>query len=135
MKEPHQKVLAIDYGTVRIGLAVSFASLADPLTIIPNNDQSLQYIARLINQHGIKRVVVGLSENTMAAKTKAFVLELNRILKIPVELFDETLTSQTVRKKLRQSGKKNQAPIDHLAAAEILQNWLDEKSSAKQIIV
>ncbi len=135
MKEPHQKVLAIDYGTVRIGLAVSFASIADPLTIIPNDENAIQYIAQVVNQQAIKRVVVGLSENTMADKTKLFVLQLGKLLKIPVELFDETLSSHTVRKKLKQAGKKSHEPIDHLAAAEILQNWLDEKSLAKQIIV
>lgn len=134
MKDPQEKVLAIDYGTERIGLAVSFANLADPLVIIPNDENLLQYLAQLINQQSINRVVVGLSENAMADKTKLFVMELSKVLKIPVELFDETLSSKTVRKKLKEASNNSDQPIDHLAAAEILQNWLDERQLKKQTI-
>lgn len=135
MKDPQQKVLAIDFGTTRIGLAVSFVNIADPLTIIPNDENTFQYIAQVVNQYSIKIVIVGLSENLMADKTKLFVLQLSKVLNIPVEMFDETLSSQTVRKKLKQAGKASDQPIDHLAAAEILQNWLDEHQIKKQQII
>lgn len=125
MIEASKKVLAIDYGTQRIGLALSFASLADPLTIIPNDEKALAYICKLVDDYKITHILVGLSENQMAIKTQEFVTYLQRSVTVPIELYDETLSTKAVRNKLAEANKSQQQRVDHLAAAEFLQEWLD----------
>ena len=119
------KVLAIDYGTKRVGVAVSYASLAQPLQIIANDEYLLDNISRLITQHHVDHLVVGLSENQMAVQTQAFVKRLQTITALPITLVDETLTSYQVHQWLREQPRgKRQGPIDHFAAAVILENYL-----------
>lgn len=127
MHGPTEKVLAIDYGTKRIGLAMSFGSLADPLTVIPSDGNTINYICNVINNYKISQIVVGISENEMARKTQEFVIQLQRMTKVPIEMHDETLSTQTVRKKLAEQKKNQNQPVDHLAAAEFLQDWLDTR--------
>lgn len=122
------KVLAIDYGTVRVGTAVSVATLADPLEIIPNSPQLFERIVQICTDHDIEHIVVGLSENEMAEKTREFVSRLKQHVSVPVELIDETLSSYAVHQKLKTAKKsKRSGNIDHYAAAEFLQAWLDER--------
>jgi putative Holliday junction resolvase len=125
-----ETILAIDYGTVRVGLAKSVLSLAQPLYIVGNNPDLFRKIKELCLELQITTIVVGISENQMAEKTKAFVSELEKVCAVPVVLWDETLSSHTVHQKARELGwskGKQQRPIDHLAAAEILQDWLDSR--------
>ncbi|PIR61481.1 MAG: Holliday junction resolvase RuvX [Candidatus Pacebacteria bacterium CG_4_10_14_0_8_um_filter_43_12] len=119
------KVLAIDFGTVRIGLALSYGTLADPLTIIPNDNQAISYICKLIMDYQVNTVVVGISENEMAKKSQQFVDRLRQVISTPIILTDETLSTKTVRSKLAEQKKSQKRPVDHLAAAEFLQEWLD----------
>lgn len=121
-------ILAIDFGTKRIGLAISRGSLAEPLQIVTNDQQTATVLAEICQREGVTQLVVGLSENEMARQTKAFVTELQKSLKLPLVFMDETLSSKTVGAKLKERGvtlKKRQQPIDHLAAAEFLQEYLD----------
>lgn len=128
-----KKVLAIDFGTKRIGLAVSHASLAQPLKIILNDDQVLENIRQVVAQGKITQLVVGMSENEMAVKIQNFVEKLKEKISLPIALTDETLSSYQTHQKLATSHmklKKRQGPIDHYAAAEFLQEWLDENNDA-----
>ncbi len=121
------KVLAIDYGTVRVGIAVSAGTLADPLTVLSNDGQLFQSILRLCEEHEVSLILVGISENIMAEKTKIFVAELEKHTKLPIKFMDETLSSHSVHEKLQSAKKsKRSGDIDHFAAAEFLQIWLDE---------
>ncbi|MDQ5951055.1 MAG: putative pre6S rRNA nuclease [Patescibacteria group bacterium] len=125
MLDEHKKILAIDFGTQRIGLALSYATLADPLTIIPNDQKALSYICRLVDDYKVTRILVGLSENQMAEKTREFVTYLKRSVTVPIELYDETLSTKSVRNKLAEANRSQRQRVDHLAAAEFLQEWLD----------
>lgn len=131
--------LAIDYGTKRMGFAISKATLSEPLhvLVIPfqaiGTDLSSQayqfvvaHIKDLIQMHGVQQLVVGLSESVMAQSSKVFGNAVERELHIPVFFHDETLSSQEVIKKLQgyRHRKKDEA-IDHYAAAEILERFLD----------
>jgi putative transcription antitermination factor YqgF len=121
-------VLAIDYGTKRVGLATAHTSLAEPLDIIPNDQTLVARLLQLIEEESITRIVIGLSENQMAEETKVFGQHLAQATAVPIEYWDETLSSNTVHQKMLEgSAKKSrrQQPIDHLAAAEFLQEWLD----------
>ncbi|MBQ6436813.1 pre-16S rRNA-processing nuclease YqgF, partial [bacterium] len=100
------KVLALDYGTVRVGVAISFASLAQPLLILPNDANLLANIVKLIQEHHISEIVVGLSENQMVQKTKRFVKDLQTVTTLPITFIDETLTSYQVHQWLRQAPVK-----------------------------
>lgn len=122
------KTLAIDYGTVRVGLAVSRATLADPLEIIPNDDQLFDRLQTILSDEAVEQIVVGLSEREMAEKTRAFVDELRTVTDIPISFTDETLSSKSVHQKLQGAKQsKRRGHIDHYAAAEFLQHWIDER--------
>jgi putative transcription antitermination factor YqgF len=123
------KILALDFGTERIGVALSYGTLAEPLKIIPNDPTTMQQIQELITEHGVTQLVVGISESKTAQRTIAFVAELKKQFSLDIQLIDETLSTQVVRKKLRETGKTayevSKAKVDHLAAAELLQDWID----------
>ena len=138
-------ILSLDFGTKRIGLAIARAykvssfTIAEPFKILANQDpnsqnQVFQQILDICLKEKINQIVVGLSENVMAEKTKQFASNLATYLaayselnNLKVEFFDETLSSQEVAKKLVQAGasnKKRRGPIDHYAAAVILEEWM-----------
>ena len=131
--------LGLDIGEKRIGVAISDPGgiLASPFTIIDRRDerQDIEAIINLINQHQVKQIVVGLprsmngSIGKQAEKVKAFVQRLCRHIEVPVEFRDERLTTVSA-KRLRQAAntKKNKrkARDDAVAAALILQGYLDE---------
>jgi len=123
-----KKILAIDFGTKRIGLAVNQHILAEPLEILANDDRLFDGLQQVLETEKIELILVGMSENEMARKTKEFVQELKKITSLPIEFVDETLSSKNVHQKLAVSAmklKKRQGSIDHYAAAEFLQEWLD----------
>jgi putative transcription antitermination factor YqgF len=124
-------VLAFDFGTRRIGVARSHATLAEPLEVLANDTELWNRIACLIREHQPVQLLVGVSEAEMAEQSRAFGTELGEKTRLPVTFVDETLSSNTVHAKLaeRQKGKAQyRGAIDHFAAAEFLQEWLDEQS-------
>ena len=123
-----KKILAIDFGTQRIGLAISHRSLAEPLEIIDNNNQATEKIKQIVKREKVGLILVRLSENKMAQKTDQFTQELKKYVTVPIEFTDETLSSKNTHQRLANSQmklKKRQGPIDHYAAAGFLQEWLD----------
>lgn len=118
--------MGIDYGTQRVGVALAEGPLAEPLVILKNDKTLIAEILKIVAEYQVQRVVVGLSENRMAELTRQFIQQLQPQLSIPIELIDETLSSYEMHLKLRNAKqKKKQAPIDHLVAAQLLQEWLD----------
>lgn len=123
------RVLAIDYGERRVGLAVNRASLAQPLEVLINDAQLIANIQEVCHQERIELIVMGLSEKEMAQKTRQFATQLEQKLDLPLVFMDETLSSKEVEQRLRagQAKKsKRSGPIDHFAAAIILDRWLAE---------
>ena len=95
--------------------------------ILDNDEQLFKNILQLIQNHHIKQIVIGLSENEMAEKTRRFALLLQEKTPLPIYFNDETLSSYQVHQFLKLHRlKERQGPIDHLAAAVILQNFLDQ---------
>lgn len=122
-------VLAFDFGLSRIGAAVSFGTLAEPLKVIANNDETWNEIGKLIEQYHPDRLLVGVSEQEMAKLSQEFGDQLAEYFSLPVGFYDETLSSAEVLRKLYErdrNHKKYKGPIDHYAATLILQNYLDE---------
>ena len=77
------KILAIDYGLKRVGIAVSFADLAQPLLILENNPTLLQRLGELIATHQVKKIVVGVSEGEMAKLSLEFAQKLRNKFSLP----------------------------------------------------
>ncbi|NCN03444.1 MAG: Holliday junction resolvase RuvX [Candidatus Pacebacteria bacterium] len=122
------KTLAIDYGTKRIGLAISVATLADPLKIIPNNEHTINEIKKVITAQSIKQILIGISEKEMAQKTQTFAQSLKKEIDLEIFFYDETLSSKETHIKINNSHmkkSKKRQPIDHYAASQFLQEWID----------
>ena len=121
------RVLALDHGTARIGCAISDPSgtLATPLPVI--EPPEARAVAELVSQRGVEKVVVGLplhlsgEEGAQAGLARSFATELEAILEIPVETYDERLTTRMAEATRREGAT---APPDSLAAAHLLQAYL-----------
>src|SRR6185369_13262713 len=125
------RVLALDHGTVRIGCALSDPSgtLATPLPVI--EPPEARSVAELASEHGVELVVVGLplhlsgAEGSQAALARTFCAELEAILDIPVETYDERLTTRMADASKRAGAS---AARDSLAAAHLLEAYLASRA-------
>ena len=125
------KILGIDYGTKRVGLALSFESLAEPLGIIENTPSLIDELRRTCLEQNVEKIVVGISDREMAKRTKGFVEQLQLAIQLPVDYIDESYSSVKVQALLHEAKttqKKRREPIDHFAATYILQEYLDTRS-------
>ena len=139
---PIGRVLAIDYGLRRMGLAV-----CDPLGITAQGLETLQrknkradfvHLQRVISDYEIQEIVVGWplkmsGEQGSQAETAAhFAHELRERFKLPVHLWDERLTSAEANRVLRAaelSSRKRARAVDRMAAVLILQSFLQARAS------
>jgi putative Holliday junction resolvase len=132
------RVLAVDPGEVRIGLAISDATgtLARPLTIILHEarDKDPQRIAALAAEHKAEMIIVGLALNEHGRPTRTgrkasqMVTRLRGLTDLPVELWEEsdsTREAHDLRIELGRGRKSRRQAIDAEAAARILQSYLD----------
>jgi putative holliday junction resolvase len=127
MTLPSFPILGIDYGEQNLGLAIAFDRLAEPVAVVPTG-RALPHIQQLIAKHGIQTLLLGLSENQMAQKTKSYGAMLTKQTSLPVIYHDETLSSYDTRVNVAKGGmskKKREAKLDHYAATTILQDYLD----------
>ena len=133
-----QTLLGFDYGTKRIGVAVGqdITRTVTPLTTLycQNDNPDWDSIGNLIAQWQPDRLVVGLplhldgSTQALTERAQHFGNQLKGRYNLPVELVDERLTSHEAETELAARGRKAaKADIDALAAALILQSWLDQQ--------
>jgi putative holliday junction resolvase len=122
------RVVALDHGSARCGVAVSdpTGAVATPLDVVerPDTKRGLAAVARLIEDQGAERVVIGLpltlrgEEGEQAERARTFAERLERRVSIPVELHDERLTTRLAE---RTGG---QSDADSRAAAHLLESYL-----------
>lgn len=133
------RYLAVDYGMRRTGLAVCDAqeTIASPLAVVQGHKDLIERIKRIVASEGIDGIVVGLplnmddSEGPQAKLVQAFAKELGKHVQVPIHLQDERLSSFAAEEKLQEFGLtrgKKRERLDALAAAEILQTFLDQKA-------
>jgi putative Holliday junction resolvase len=137
------RALGIDYGTARIGIAVSddLGFLAHPLETVPGGDseKAAARIAELVRLRRIEHLIVGLplhrngEEGTAVGRVRAFVRILRPLLpeEVTVHEVDEHRTTVSAMEKLHAAGrnsKNSKGIIDMAAAVEILQSWLDQRA-------
>lgn len=122
------KVLALDYGAARTGVAISDASgsIARPLEVVERagSPAGLERIGALVREHDAERVVVGLpltlkgEHGSQARETDGFVRALEAALEVPVETYDERFTTTLAAQAA------GNAPEDARAAAHLLESYL-----------
>lgn len=118
-------ILGIDWGKKKIGLAIADGVLADPYGIIDNANWEM-VISRICEENKIEKIVIGVSEAQSGQEAKEFGAKLGSLTEIPVEFFDETLTTHDALARMKE-GKSKQQNEDAIAAAIILQNYLDSQ--------
>ncbi len=132
------RYLGIDFGTKRIGVAVSdeLGITAQPLpTLEPSTDEAaVGAIRELVNEYGVFEVVVGLPKNMngtlgpAAERVLAFARRLEESMPVKVTMWDERLTSMAAERLLIEadlSRAKRKRRVDQMAAVLILQGFLD----------
>ena len=136
--------LGLDIGDKRIGVARSDPGgiLASPLTIINYDDEraAIEAIIDIVTQEQVGQIVVGLpfsmdgSLGNQAKKVKTFVQELSSHTKVPIDFRDERLTTVTARRLIKEANPrkaKKKVRDDAIAAALILQGYLDEERESR----
>jgi len=136
----HQRVLAIDYGRRRWGLAVSdelgFTAQGLPTLVRTNKRRDFQQLARWIEEKNAGVIVVGyplhLSGDRSASseEVEEFAAELRKRLGVEAVLWDERLTSREAERVLREAGaqpRRKKGAVDRMAAVLILQSYLDSR--------
>jgi len=132
------RMLGVDYGDARIGLSVSdeLETLASPLVTLKSESmrKNIDAVAKVAAEEKVLRIVIGLplnmdgSEGARASKTRSFGRVLEKVSGLPVEYFDERLTSVEAEEIMESVGvKKNKRKnlVDRIAAQLILQSYLD----------
>lgn len=136
------RILGIDFGSRRIGVALSdpTGSMAQPLTVIENikNESDINKISELVLEYNVEEVVVGLplslsgEVKPQAQAVLEYVEKLKKALDVPVKTWDERLTTSFAERTLVESrvrrGRRKEV-IDKVAAAVMLQGYLDSKKS------
>jgi putative holliday junction resolvase len=144
--ELRPRVLGLDVGSKRIGVAVS-----DPLGITAQGLETIQRknkrvdfesLGALIRKYEVAEIVVGFplrlsgAEGTQSEKMKQFAEELRKNFSLPVHLWDERLTSSEANRVLRDaelSIKKRGEAVDRMAAVLILQSWMEARGVASAL--
>ena len=137
------RVLAVDLGSRRIGVALSdpTGTVAGPLETIPHRERrkDVAAVAALARAHGAERIVLGWPRNMdgtsgpAARRAEAFAEALRKAAGVPVDLWDERLSTVAADRALREADVKRErrrALRDQIAAALILQSYLDAGSRA-----
>ena len=129
------RVLALDYGRARTGVAVSDPTglVARPLCVVERaaTEAGIARLVELVREEGVERVVVGLpltlrgEHGDQAQETERFVESLRSALDVPVESFDERFTTDLAD----QSGTR--APRDAAAAAHLLSSYLTRSAGRR----
>jgi putative Holliday junction resolvase len=129
------KVLALDYGSARTGVAISdpTGTVARPVGVVEQarSEAGLARLVELVREHEAERVIVGLpltlsgEHGKQAAETEAFVTLLRSAIDVPIESFDERFTTD-----LAEQGGGGSHPTDARAAAHLLSSYLTWSSSA-----
>jgi putative pre-16S rRNA nuclease len=139
-RTPDATILAFDFGTRRIGVAVgnTLTRSARALTTIdaPDAHAREEALAALVREWQPAHLVVGLpvhadgTEHAMTKRARAFADDLARRFALPVALEDERHTSEIARGMLGGSGRRGRERRDEVAAQIILQAWLDAQHDA-----
>ena len=140
-RSDRRRVLGVDPGSRRIGIAIGVGTVASPLTVIQRGrslDEALRQVAAVAVQEEVERIVVGLplrldgSEGPAAKAARDVVRGLARFTDVPVDVHDERFTTVSADRALMEAGlgaRERRGAVDKVAAAVMLQSWLDGPGS------
>jgi putative Holliday junction resolvase len=139
------RAMGLDVGERRVGVAIAdeLDTIASPLTVVQRGSGDLAEIRDLAGTHGVDRLVIGIPtgmsgrEGPQAASVRAFAEELRSAVEpgIALAFWDERLTTTVAERVLRERGarrKRRKGEVDAMAAAVILQGYLDAGRSRRQ---
>jgi putative holliday junction resolvase len=134
------RILALDHGTKRIGIAISdeMKMIAQPLEFVPAApfDSFLKRLCQLLEERQVALILVGMPRNMdgtygpAAQKVQEFVAALKPAVSVPIRTWDERLTSAQANRLLIQANVRREArkqKVDKMAAAILLQSYLDSQ--------
>ncbi len=140
MTQRSQRVLGIDYGTRRIGIALSdpLSIIARSITTIPNDAEALTKLNQFVKEYEVRLIVVGMpytlkgDKGEKAKEVESFVEKLRRAVTVDVVTLDERFTSTIARQTVRMMGstrkqRRQKGKVDAMASALILQSFLDKR--------
>ncbi len=139
MEESKGRILGIDYGEARIGVAITdeLQIIVSPLEVIyAKKINPIKRIKEIVEKKNVQEIVVGMPyllsgrEGKLAEEVKKFKSELEKNLTIPIVLYDERFTSKIAERELRSRGikpSKNKSKVDLFAAGILLQDYLEYK--------
>lgn len=135
-----KRFLSIDYGTKRIGLALSdpLKTFAYPYKTVINNSKILTELKKIISEKNIEKIILGFplkedgSESILTKEVTAFKSKLEKIFPFEILFRDERYSSSIAAEQIKQSvtkksKRKQKSLLDSGAAAIILQDYLDER--------
>jgi putative Holliday junction resolvase len=135
------RVLGVDHGTKRVGLALSdeTGTIAQPLEFLPADpaDELFSHLQKIVAERKVDEILVGIPRNMngtygpSAERAREFVSALTQVLTVPVKTWDERLTSVQANRFLIETGMrrdKRKQRVDQTAAAILLQSYLDHLS-------
>jgi len=126
------RILGIDFGERKIGLAEACGKLALPFEIINNTKAGIQKLKKICQEEEIDKMVIGLplnldgTEGKMAKKVRRFGQELEKNLGLMIRFWDERLTTKEAKGEIRHKRE------DDTAAAIMLQSYLDSKKEGRK---
>ena len=142
------RILAIDHGTVRIGLALSddMELVASPLSTLQNGPNMLTDIVRIIRDKRVAKVVIGMpitmggQKGSAVERVEKFADLLGKALhhEVPIDYVDERLSSVTAERTLKREGHVIDAKdglVDQLAATIILQDYLNHQRGPESYLL
>ena len=127
-------ILGIDYGSRRVGVALAhyIARLPKPFATLANDEKLIETLQDIIQREGVQRVVVGVPRSMngdVTAQTgvcEAFAQQLSKVVAVPVETTDETLSSVEAEALLTGRKPYEKSQVDALAASLILERYFLE---------
>jgi len=139
MSNEYTRYLGIDYGSVRIGLALSdpLKIIANGLTTIQNDERCLENILTIIKEQNVEKIIIGKPLNlkgemgTKAEEVLQFIKKLQEITSLEIHQIDERFTSVMAQASILAMGtpkkkrQQNKGKVDEVASAILLQGFLD----------
>lgn len=133
------RILALDYGRRRIGLAISdeLGITANPLPVLQrkNRREDMSHLREIASANGVARILIGLplhlsgERSEMAEEASRFASRLTKELGLPVEQLDERLTSWEAEQLAKESHHAKTADLDSLSAAILLREYLETQNA------
>ena len=133
------RLMGVDFGEVRIGIALSdpLQIISQPFLVIPNNDNTISEIKKIIKMEEVGKIILGLPLNLDGEDTKKtlevreFFEMLTSNVDIPVVFWDERYTSVEANEQLKQMGfsiAESRKVIDKVAASIILKSYMENQA-------